>query len=56
MSAAQAAEHILGYACANDLTAIELLNRDPAFAQWTRAKGFDGFGVFGPVIANRLRP
>lgn len=46
----QAAAHILGYACANDLTAIELLNRDPAFPQWTRAKGFDGFGVLGPVI------
>jgi 2-keto-4-pentenoate hydratase/2-oxohepta-3-ene-1,7-dioic acid hydratase in catechol pathway len=46
----QAAGHILGYACANDLTAIELLNRDPSFPQWTRAKGFDGFGVIGPVI------
>ncbi len=45
-----AAAHILGYACANDLTAIELLNRDASFAQWTRAKGFDGFGVIGPVI------
>ena len=56
VSAAQAPEHILGYACANDLTAIELLNRDPAFAQWTRAKGFDGFGVFGPVIATDFDP
>jgi 2-keto-4-pentenoate hydratase/2-oxohepta-3-ene-1,7-dioic acid hydratase in catechol pathway len=46
----QAAGHIFGYACANDLTAIELLNRDPSFPQWTRAKGFDGFGVIGPVI------
>ncbi|TXC66276.1 fumarylacetoacetate hydrolase family protein [Piscinibacter aquaticus] len=46
----QASAHILGYSCANDLTAIELLNRDPAFPQWTRAKGFDGFGVVGPVI------
>lgn len=46
----QAASHIFGYACANDLTAIELLNRDPSFPQWTRAKGFDGFGVLGPVI------
>ncbi len=50
VSPEQAAAHIFGYACANDLTAIELLNRDPSFAQWTRAKGFDGFGVFGPVI------
>jgi hypothetical protein len=22
----------------NDVTALELINRDPAFAQWTRAK------------------
>jgi len=50
----QAAAHIFGYSCANDLTAIELLNRDPAFPQWTRAKGFDGFGVFGPVIESDI--
>lgn len=42
--------HIFGYTCANDVTAMELLHRDPSFAQWTRAKGFDGFGAFGPVI------
>lgn len=54
--AEQARAHIFGYACANDLTAIELLNRDPAFAQWTRAKGFDGFGVFGPVIETDFDP
>lgn len=47
---ADAAAHIFGYTCANDVTAIELLNRDPAFPQWTRAKGFPGFGAFGPVI------
>jgi 2-keto-4-pentenoate hydratase/2-oxohepta-3-ene-1,7-dioic acid hydratase in catechol pathway len=46
----QAADHILGYACANDLTAIELLHRDASFPQWTRAKSFDRFGVLGPVI------
>ena len=45
-----APEHIFGYTCANDVTAIELLNRDPGFAQWARAKSFDTFGVFGPVI------
>jgi len=45
-----APSHIFGYTCANDVTAMELLHRDPSFAQWTRAKGFDGFGAFGPVI------
>jgi len=48
--------HIFGYSCANDLTAIELLQRDPAFPQWTRAKGFDGFGIFGPVIETEFDP
>ena len=32
-----APEHIFGYTCANDVTAIELLNCDPSFAQWARA-------------------
>jgi 2-keto-4-pentenoate hydratase/2-oxohepta-3-ene-1,7-dioic acid hydratase in catechol pathway len=50
VSVADAPAFIFGYACANDVTAIELLHRDPSFPQWTRAKGFDGFGVFGPVI------
>lgn len=50
VSPQQAGEHIFGYTCANDITAIELLNRDATFAQWTRAKGLPGFGVFGPVI------
>ncbi len=47
---ADAAAHVFGYCCANDVTALELLQRDPAFPQWTRAKSFDGFGAFGPVI------
>jgi 2-keto-4-pentenoate hydratase/2-oxohepta-3-ene-1,7-dioic acid hydratase in catechol pathway len=49
-----ATKAILGYTCVNDLTAIDILNADPTFAQWTRAKGFDGFGVIGPVIATGL--
>ena len=47
---ADAAAHIFGYACANDVTAIELLQRDPSFPQWARAKSFDGFGAIGPVV------
>ncbi len=53
---ADAAGCILGYTCANDITAIELLNRDPSFAQWTRAKSFDGFGAFGPWIDTEFSP
>lgn len=54
VSVDEAPAHILGYTCADDVTALELLNRDPAFPQWTRAKGFDGFGVLGPVIETTL--
>jgi 2-keto-4-pentenoate hydratase/2-oxohepta-3-ene-1,7-dioic acid hydratase in catechol pathway len=45
---------IFGFTCVNDITAIDLIAKDVAFAQWTRAKCFDGFGVFGPVIATGL--
>jgi 2-keto-4-pentenoate hydratase/2-oxohepta-3-ene-1,7-dioic acid hydratase in catechol pathway len=53
---ADAASHIFGYTCINDVTAIDILNRDPGFAQWTRAKSFDTFGAFGPVIATDVDP
>ena len=33
------------------MTAAELLEEDPNFAQWTRAKGCDTFGCVGPAIA-----
>jgi len=38
---------ILGYTCFNDVTARDLQSKD---GQWTRAKGFDTFGVVGPWI------
>ena len=50
------ADAIFGYTCVNDVTARDILRADPSFPQWTRAKGFDGFGVFGPCIAAGLRP
>ena len=52
----EAAASIFGYTCINDVTAVDLLNKDPTFAQWTRAKSFDGFGVFGPAVASGLDP
>jgi 2-keto-4-pentenoate hydratase/2-oxohepta-3-ene-1,7-dioic acid hydratase in catechol pathway len=51
-----ARDAIFGYTCVNDVTAVDWLNEDPSFAQWTRAKSCDGFGVFGPVIATDLDP
>jgi len=52
----QANDYIFGYTCINDVTAFDLLNADPSFQQWTRAKSFDTFGVFGPVVATGLDP
>lgn len=51
---ASAAASIFGYTCVNDVTAMDLLNADPTFAQWARAKSFDTFGPFGPAIATGL--
>jgi 2-keto-4-pentenoate hydratase/2-oxohepta-3-ene-1,7-dioic acid hydratase in catechol pathway len=52
----EAAKAIFGYTCINDVTAIEILNRDPGYAQWTRSKSFNTFGVFGPYIATDVDP
>lgn len=42
---------ILGYTCANDVTARDLQKRD---GQWGRAKGFDSFCPLGPWITTEL--
>lgn len=53
---ADAPAHIFGYTLANDVTALELLQRDPSFPQWTRAKGMPGFCPLGPVIETDFDP
>jgi 2-keto-4-pentenoate hydratase/2-oxohepta-3-ene-1,7-dioic acid hydratase in catechol pathway len=55
-SEAEAADSIFGYTCINDVTAADLINKNPTFAQWVRAKSFDTFGVFGPVVATGVDP
>jgi 2-keto-4-pentenoate hydratase/2-oxohepta-3-ene-1,7-dioic acid hydratase in catechol pathway len=50
----EAERHIFGYTCVNDVTARTILRSDPSFPQWVRAKSFDTFGVFGPVIATGI--
>lgn len=45
--------YILGYTCANDVTARDLQKKDP---QWTRAKGFDTFCPVGPLITDEIDP
>ncbi len=42
---------IAGYTCINDVTAFGLLKDYAGFDQWSRAKGFDTFGVIGPALA-----
>ncbi|TDE32229.1 fumarylacetoacetate hydrolase family protein [Actinomadura sp. 6K520] len=51
--ASRAAEVVLGYTCANDVTARDLQARD---GQWTRAKGFDTFCPLGPWIETEADP
>ena len=46
-------EVILGYTCANDVTARDLQRIDN---QWGRAKGFDTFCPLGPWIVTDLEP
>lgn len=46
-------EVVLGYTCANDVTARDLQRSD---GQWGRAKGFDGFCPLGPWIVTDLEP
>ena len=48
-----AAEHILGYSVANDITARDLQQVD---GQWGRAKGFDTFCPLGPWIDTDFDP
>jgi 2-keto-4-pentenoate hydratase/2-oxohepta-3-ene-1,7-dioic acid hydratase in catechol pathway len=44
---------ILGYTCANDVTARDLQQRD---VQFTRAKGFDTFCPLGPQVVTDIDP
>lgn len=51
--AEDAADFILGYTAANDVTARDLQRSD---GQWTRAKGFDTFCPLGPAIDTEFDP
>jgi 2-keto-4-pentenoate hydratase/2-oxohepta-3-ene-1,7-dioic acid hydratase in catechol pathway len=49
----EARRYVLGYTCANDVTARDLQRRD---VQFTRGKGFDTFAPLGPWIVTDLDP
>jgi 2-keto-4-pentenoate hydratase/2-oxohepta-3-ene-1,7-dioic acid hydratase in catechol pathway len=53
VSPADARSYVLGYTCANDVTARDLQRRD---VQFTRGKGFDTFAPLGPWIVTGLDP
>lgn len=44
-------DYVLGFTCANDVTARDLQKKD---VQFTRAKGFDTFCPLGPAIETNL--
>lgn len=48
ISESEAADHILGYSCGNDVSERDWQQGD---LQWWRAKGCDTFGPMGPAIA-----
>ncbi|GAB6152201.1 fumarylacetoacetate hydrolase family protein [Desulfosporosinus burensis] len=48
----EALNHVLGYTCANDLTAKDKMTGGP----WTKAKSYDTFLPLGPYIATGLDP
>ena len=48
---ADAIQAVLGFSCANDVTARDLQRAD---GQWARAKGFDSFCPLGPWIETDL--
>jgi len=51
-SVEEAVDAIFGYTLVNDVTAADLLNENPHFPQWCRAKGFDTFCCIGPAIVS----
>ena len=51
ITAEEAAKHVLGYTCLNDVTARDLQKAD---VQFTRGKSFDTFCPLGPLIETEL--
>lgn len=56
VSEADALKYVFGYTCLNDVTAVDWLRIDPSFMHWVRAKSFDTFCPFGPVITTGIEP
>lgn len=50
---AEALQHVLGYTCANDITARDWQYQD---GQWARGKSLDTFCPLGPCLETELNP
>ena len=53
VSEEDAMDYVLGYTCGNDVTAIDLFEKDKILA---RAKGFDTAGPLGPWLVTDIDP
>ena len=53
VSEEEALDYVLGYTCGNDVTAIDLFQKD---GRLTRAKAFDTSGPLGPYLVTGLDP
>lgn len=49
----EALDYVLGYTCGNDVTAMDLTEKD---GRLTRSKGFDTSGPLGPFLVTGLNP
>ena len=49
----EALDYVLGYTCGNDVTAMDLTEKD---GRLTRSKGFDTSGPLGPFLVTGLDP
>ena len=49
----EALDYVLGYTCANDISARDCQRND---VQWARGKSFETFGPIGPWIETELEP
>ena len=53
IQASEAWSYILGFTCANDITARDIQKGD---GQWTRGKCMDGFAPVGPLVTDEVDP
>ncbi len=53
VTASEAKDLVLGFCCANDITARDLQRKD---GQWTRSKSFDTFCPLGPWLETEIDP